>query len=206
MSDRHAFRAKWHDYNGGIYFVTICAADKKHIFGKIISDKAVGTRFIASALGNIVNENILKIPSHYDNVEIWNHVVMPNHVHIVIAVGRQQVSSEQTSTQNAGCIKPPRHGEPSADNHHNSRLSTIVGAFKAGVTRAVRTRLIEGNCENDTARTRLIASLPIWQSRYHEHVIRNKRAYDNIMEYINTNPERWSKDCFNDENISKWID
>ncbi|MDE6668822.1 MAG: hypothetical protein K2K26_03950, partial [Muribaculaceae bacterium] len=68
-----------------------------------------------------------------------------------------------------GCLKPPRHGDTVNDYHHNSKLATIIGAFKAGVTR--------------TARTRLIASLPCWQPRYHEYIIRNQHAFDNIMYY-----------------------
>ena len=28
-------RANWHDYNGGIYFVTICTKNREHYFGEI---------------------------------------------------------------------------------------------------------------------------------------------------------------------------
>ena len=28
-------RAKWHDYNGGMYFVTVCTRNRKHFFGEI---------------------------------------------------------------------------------------------------------------------------------------------------------------------------
>ena len=30
-------RAQWHDYNGGVYFVTICTQYKKHYFGEILN-------------------------------------------------------------------------------------------------------------------------------------------------------------------------
>lgn len=181
-SDRHAFRARWHDYNGGIYFVTICSYDKKHIFGKI---DTVETRLIPSTLGNIIEEAIQNIPTYYDDVDLLNHVVMPNHLHMVLAVGTRLIASAEklpSSSQGFGCIKPPRHGVAVIDNHHNSKLASIIGAFKAGVTR--------------TARTRLIASLPCWQSRYHEHVVRNQRTYDSIMEYIDNNIVNWNIDCF----------
>lgn len=177
MGDRHQFRAKWHDYNGGIYFVTICAYKKSHTFGRI-----VGTRFFACDLGEIVKENITNIPQFYKNVEILNDVVMPNHIHLVISIGMRLFASTENSNCNEGCIKPSRYGEECSDNHHNSRLATIIGAFKAGVSRTVRTRRI--------------ASLPVWQSRYHEHIIRNQRAFDNIMNYVDTNVVNWGKDCF----------
>lgn len=36
----------------------------------------------------------------------------------------------------------------------------------------------------------------IWQSSYHDHVIRNDNDYREIWNYINTNPARWHEDCF----------
>ena len=36
----------------------------------------------------------------------------------------------------------------------------------------------------------------IWQTSFHDHVIRNYRQYQHIREYIETNPMRWKEDCF----------
>ena len=204
MSDRHAFRAEWHDYNSGIYFVTICSKDKQHIFGKI-KDSIM----ILSDIGKIVERCILDISNHHTNVELWNHVIMPNHIHMVINVGTQPapvgtryIASEQpmqTAGQNMGCLRAPRHGEPCEYFHHNCSLAVVVGTFKAAVTRLMRTRC-------GLMRTRCIASLQqqqqqqqiqtVWQPRYHEHIIRNQRAFENIMNYVDTNIENWSHDCF----------
>ena len=202
MSDRHAFRAEWHDYNSGIYFVTICSKDKQHIFGKI-KDSIM----ILSDIGKIVERCILDISNHHTNVELWNHVIMPNHIHMVINVGTQpapvgtryiaSAQPMQTAGRNMGCLRAPRHGEPCEDFHHNCSLAVVVGTFKAAVTRLMRTRY-------GLMRTRCIASLQqrqqqiqtVWQPRYHEHIIRNQRAFENIMNYVDTNIEKWSHDCF----------
>lgn len=213
MSDRHTFRAKWHDYNGGIYFVTICSADKRHIFG-YISD----ARMHLSPIGKIVDECLSSIPVHNSGVEIWNQIVMPNHIHMVVMIPSQPVGAQYIAPEpgrpvgaqyiapgpgrpepksNIGCLKPPRYGEPCNDNHHNSALAVVVRTFKAAVTRIVKSTLAQ--CQAGTTRAQCIAPLPVWQRNYHEHIIRNQRAFDNIMEYINTNPERWLKDCFNEE-------
>jgi putative transposase len=32
-------RAEWHDYNGGVYFITICTAGREHYFGRIENDR-----------------------------------------------------------------------------------------------------------------------------------------------------------------------
>jgi REP element-mobilizing transposase RayT len=35
-----------------------------------------------------------------------------------------------------------------------------------------------------------------WQRSFHDHIIRNERAYMNISTYIVTNAERWRSDTF----------
>jgi len=35
-----------------------------------------------------------------------------------------------------------------------------------------------------------------WQSRFHDHVIRNAKSFENIQNYISTNPENWNDDKF----------
>lgn len=201
MADRHQFRANWHPYDEGLYFVTICCADKRHLFGKI-----VGAQFIASTLGSLVKENIEKIPSYYNDVKILNHVVMPNHIHMVISIATSPVGTRfiasaaskapeasqpsPASPQKLGCLRQSRHEAPeSQDFHHNSRLASVVGAFKAGVTRQARARQIPSQSGNPK----------IWQQRFHEYIIRSERAYTNIMNYIDNNVANWHNDTFNDK-------
>lgn len=198
MADRHQFRAKWHSYEYGIYFVTICSHQKTHIFGQINANE-----MRLNMLGHIVESCITEIPSHHSDVEILNYVVMPNHVHMVIAVGTRYIASTlrqgniaSASTQgnitsyNLGCLKPPKHGNVCGDFHHNSRLSVIIGSFKSAVTRLANNQMEQSRGGRDVSR-------PYWQPRYHEHIIRNQRAFENIMMYVVTNVERWHSDCFN---------
>ncbi len=46
-------RANWHDYNGGIYFVTICTKNREHYFGEI-------THCCRDVARNVCNENIAR--------------------------------------------------------------------------------------------------------------------------------------------------
>ncbi|MCL2107515.1 MAG: transposase [Oscillospiraceae bacterium] len=39
------------------------------------------------------------------------------------------------------------------------------------------------------------AGFPLWQNRYHSHVIYSGSEYRRIRRYINTNPKRWGNDC-----------
>ena len=42
--------------------------------------------------------------------------------------------------------------------------------------------------------------LPVWQSNYYEHVIRNQADWERINAYIESNPAMWDED---DENPHK---
>ncbi len=44
----------------------------------------------------------------------------------------------------------------------------------------------------------------IFQTSFHDHIIRNEKDYKKIYEYIETNPLKWELDCFyNDEKMSQ---
>ena len=59
--------------------------------------------------------------------------------------------------------------------------SVVVGSFKSYVA-----RIVHGSDPQ----------LKVWQTSYHDHVIRNQLQYERIWIYIESNPMRWEKDCF----------
>ena len=36
----------------------------------------------------------------------------------------------------------------------------------------------------------------VWQKSFHDHIIRDEQDYLKIANYIETNPAKWSEDCF----------
>lgn len=138
-------------------------------------------------LGQLTDHCIKAIPQHHKSVELWNFVVMPNHVHLVIFIDSLSKIGVDTHS-NRGCLKNANHSDNCPDFHHNSRLSSIIGSFKATVTRL--------------ARTRNIASLPCWQPRFYEHIIQTPKALDLIMNYIDNNVYNWPKDCYYNQDYS----
>lgn len=59
-------------------------------------------------------------------------------------------------------------------------LGVVVGGYKQAVTRYARRNNIEFG----------------WQSRYHDHIIRDVHDGNRIAEYIENNVARWANDCF----------
>ena len=63
----------------------------------------------------------------------------------------------------------------------NAGVSTIIGQYKSSVTRIIR---------------KTQPHQKIWQTSFHDHVIRNQKDYERIWLYIDANPQNWNKDCF----------
>ena len=63
----------------------------------------------------------------------------------------------------------------------NCELPQIVGQYKSSVTRKI----------HETA-----PQVKVWQTSFHDHVIRNQKDYERIWLYIEANPQNWDKDCF----------
>ncbi|MBL8165552.1 MAG: transposase [Anaerolineae bacterium] len=64
-----------------------------------------------------------------------------------------------------------------ADMPSHQPLGVIVGTFKAAVTRELR--------ENEK---------PLWQERYHDHIVRDEASLQRIRAYILGNPSQWMQD------------
>jgi putative transposase len=82
IHNRKAMRLKWHDYSKpGAYFVTICAKNRKCLFGDV-----KGCEVELSAIGMIAEERWKEIPQHYAEVQLDSFRIMPNHIHGIIII------------------------------------------------------------------------------------------------------------------------
>ncbi len=124
---RKSPRAFWHEYNGGLYFVTVCTKDKRHFFGRIRD----GIMY-HSKIGHFLKNELLNPGLHHGNVTVVNHVVMPNHFHAIIQISYQGISPDLDARMNKdlGAKRLPL-------------LSQYLGAIKGAVTRFARKNCIE---------------------------------------------------------------
>ena len=162
-------RAAWWDYSSpGKYFITICTAFRECIFGKI-TDK----RMILSEAGKIVLQEWIKSFKIRSELSCDTFVIMPNHLHAILCIG---ASSEVTD------IKTPIENHGVAYRSPKS-ISSFVGGFKSAAT----TRINE---------LRKTPYAPVWQTRFHDHIIRDETEYQRIYWYIRNNPKNWKEDKF----------
>ncbi|MBE7511262.1 MAG: transposase [Anaerolineales bacterium] len=176
---RRSIRLKHYDYaQNGAYFVTICTHERRCFFGTIRDGE-----MMVNAWGQIVIEEWEQTAILRPNVALDAFVVMPNHVHgIIVMVDDGRGMMHHAPTDHAP-TQPPDHAPPKREFSKPiaQSLSTIIGTFKAAVTRRIN-RLPNASGHS------------IWQRNYYEHIIRNDDDLIRIREYIETNPSRWQQD------------
>lgn len=77
-----------YDYSqNGLYFITICVKDRQKLLGDIVGGGVLDAPQIdLSEYGIIVNDIISEINSTYTKLSINKYVIMPNHIHFLIAI------------------------------------------------------------------------------------------------------------------------
>lgn len=175
---RKQIRLRYFDYRRtGVYFVTICTHDRRPSLGAIRDGDVQ-----LSPLGRVAKTCWETIPNHSPNVELDRFVVMPNHIHGLIAL--DSISDPSDSARIAGELRP-------------GSLGAVVGSLKSSVTRIARSEGIVGDA-------------PVWQRSFWEHIVRGPQALERIRSYIVANPSRWycdreNRDRSEDDPFDIWI-
>ncbi len=99
MDSRKNVRLPEYDYSqNGVYFVTVCTRERKHILGSVnvannanIPNNPVGADIIRPPVtltetGLLVQECISKINMIYPAVFVDKYVIMPNHIHLLLSI------------------------------------------------------------------------------------------------------------------------
>lgn len=88
LPKRKANRLANYDYSqNGAYFITICVKDKEPILSRISKTDLINPAKIKlSKIGIIIKDAIIKIPEHYNGVFVDNHIIMPNHIQLIIRI------------------------------------------------------------------------------------------------------------------------
>ena len=210
------------------YYVTICTLGRKHFFGNIhqgdmylsktgqFAEKfwhAIPDHFSFVRLGAFI-----VMPNHIHGIVVidkpWGFDDDVGFVETRHCVETRQCLVSTATTHATAQSKPPPTAQPTPNttaqspasdspnlnnptkipniretigqkrfqNQGKNTLSSIIGSYKSVVTKNAR-KTISGFG---------------WQSRFHDHIIRDKKAHSNISRYIENNPVNWMDDRFND--------
>jgi len=160
-NNRKSIRLKEYNYAAGnFYYITICVKDKRNDFGRIQSGKME-----LSDIGEIADLFWKEIPLHFQNANLDEYIIMPNHLHGIIHLSQQNIDNEQNKSK--------------FQHVQKNSIPSIIRSYKASVTRWCN----QNNFENFQ-----------WQRNYYEHIIRTEEEFFRIKNYIEVNPQNWSED------------
>lgn len=189
---------KW-DYRwNAAYFITICTADRKHYFGEIRNGKME-----FSPVGVIADILWHTIPNHASYVELGNFVVMPNHIHGILILNNPEIPKKENGNDSLGnhphdAVQtlhatspqypdsqdhpqhPQKHSQMAQISPKSNSISTIIRSYKSATSKHAHRLGFEFE----------------WQTRFHDHIIRDDIAFHNISNYIKNNPTSWKEDKF----------
>ncbi len=205
--DARSRRADHHDYRGRAYFAATNTRKRVPLFGVVER-----SRMYLNAFGKVVAEEWTRTGELRDEVSLDAFVVMPDHVHGLLWIRHTDVASKREGNREARSKgkesrearqseerdTDPTHldeegpGEkgremhlataselpPGLEKRRARTLSTIMGCFKATVTRRINEK-------------RGTSGETVWQSSFHDHIVRNRGELRRIRRYIRTNPQKW---------------
>ena len=124
---RCSIRLRGHDYaGGGVYFVTLCVADRRPLFGTVVNE-----RMVLNDAGRAAAACWREIPAHFPQAVLDEWIVMPDHVYGILRI--ENAHHADTARRRGMACHAPAFGRPIA-----GALGTIIGAYKAATSRAIR--------------------------------------------------------------------
>ncbi|RYU96329.1 transposase [Emticicia agri] len=165
----------WNYAHAGMYFITICTKNREAHFGNIHESALIPSEIRKIAWVEWFKAAELRPDM---NIELGEFVVMPNHIHGIIMISRNQFNKPTYSN----VIEPQNHFSPQSKN-----LASIIRGYKGAVSSYAKNNNIVFD----------------WQSRFHEHIIHSEDDYQTIATYIINNPAKWEEDSLFNIQLNK---
>ncbi|MBA3901569.1 MAG: transposase [Bacteroidetes bacterium] len=204
----------WDYSSNGSYFITICTKNRKHYFGEIIEKPNLGEPIMQlNEIGQLAQKYWLEIPIHYPFIELGNFVVMPNHTHGILIINKPgggivddttvadidtDMDRDIDMAMDTDIVETPKLGVSTNDTIDTNDIT--IAPKIGGKNEKWKPNSI-GSILNQYKRIVTINARKIhagftWQSRFHDHIIRDAQSFERIQTYIENNPLNWKEDKF----------
>ena len=211
LPHRKTIRLQNYDYSqNGAYFVTICTAHKRPLFGVVRRGDPFGRPPVPayvelSETGRIVESYLTEIPSHYPDVHLASYVIMPDHIHMILVLAQNQpqragqcpapTEESDLSRRRGGTPGPPATTEKPAPPCRRGGTpgppatteKTAPPCRRGGTPGPPALPKIINAFKSLTTRK---AGTSLWQRGYYEHILRNQQDFNEAAGYIAGNPVR----------------
>jgi REP element-mobilizing transposase RayT len=188
---RRSIRLKGYDYSrAGLYFITLCVQNRIKLFGQIENGQ-----MILNTFGSIAKEEWEATANIRPNCSLGEYIVMPDHFHAIISIDYQIGNNKERT----GKFQSP-----------TQTIGAIIRGFKGAATKRIKEYFLKYHTgelrfapdpqfnQPDPSlakflNDRIEQKKSIWQRDYWERIIRDKKSYIRMSEYIRNNPLNWEK-------------
>jgi putative transposase len=213
-----SLRLQGYNYSqAGIYFVTVVVKGRKHIFGEIVNET-----MMVNEAGMIVHGVWKGLAKQYP-VVLDEFIVMPNHVHGIIAL-QNTPPTTTNSLINVGVglalsqKSMPLDGKPETNSRPTQNESIANDATRVGLeypgnypqtssppkdskrptpTNSGLSDVIRFFKSLSAKRINILHKTParaVWHNGFYDRIIRDEEELNAVRSYIQTNPHRWVLD------------
>lgn len=184
----------WNYASSGHYYITIVTAGRNRLFGEIKNGE-----MILNDLGQIVYDEFFKSFELREELFLGEFVLMPDHLHAIVILDKSKcecsghVGTHDRVETHGRASLPQFQSQPQFQRQPKS-ISSFVAGFKSSTIK----RIDDWIDSNNVAMAKFNKNNPLWQSNYHDHIIRNETEYRQISDYIIRNPIEWKEDTLNE--------
>ncbi len=189
----------WDYGKDAAYFITICTQDRACFFGTITDQKMT-----LNNSGQMAQNVWMQIPQQFPYVVLGDFVVMPNHVHGILEIDKSGMTvglsnaapavdaTVVVETRLIASLPSPPSSSPTSPKPPGGITGNKNPMFHENISRIIR--WYKGRCTFEIKKSDAAFG---WQSRFHDHIIRDGKSYDRISNYIINNPKNWNEDKYN---------
>lgn len=191
MERKRLARFRDHDYKqAGYYFLTICVHHKESLLGEVKDGK-----IIPNVYSSIVQNTWNELPKHYENVELDEFIIMPDHIHAIIQLKDPDVEMGlQLSPEVCNGASYLEIGLPLSSEICNGAPIKPISTTNDPIKQYSLAEVVRGFKTFSAIRihrARGTKGLSVWQKNYFERIVRNEKELNNIRQYISSNPQRY---------------
>ncbi len=158
---RNSMRDPRIDYTRGNYFVTVCLAERRPLFGRIVEGSLE-----LNAIGRKIEEIWLAMPEHNPGLVLDCHIVMPDHFHAVLGIVETRLTHPHLE------VFPQRPD-----------LSAVIGNFKRHSTKQYGVGVRELGWPPYDGQ--------FWQPGFWDSSLDGEKDLEFHRQYVVSNPLRW---------------
>lgn len=198
--DKQILRAQWHDYReAGFYMLTMHVEVRSAMpFGMVTGESENTATVALTPLGEQLTTAINDIPHYYQDIDVIDKVVMPDHCHILISVRTRMAKHLGNVVRALKSVTTKAYLKAlDAKEGGYHLLNRDLSQAKRNRIRHTDTNSVKGSTSalNNTANNDApILVPPLWAEGYHDRIVTRHGQITKLRQYIHRNPARlWMK-------------